>query len=163
MPFARTIWNEHTRVVIKSGAKGQNFKFTDDHFIKQIHAALKIEVNEVGSQGSVTKKKITPFGFIIQSGKFEGPCEEQQVSTFRTDGTLIKAINISLGCDCPSECEGCFDFSSIKWSDDTHFSVQNEKTEVIKQLADDQCETKKIMTKVKYEIRSNGMIKSNQK
>ena len=160
LPFARKVWNEHTSVVIQSSPQKQNSTSTDEHFIKQIHAALNIKVDEFGTPIGISKKKTTPFGLIIQSARFEGPCEDKQVSTFDQDGKLIKALNIPLGCDCPSECEDCFDFSSIKWIDSTHFSVRNEKVEVIKQLADDQCETKKSVTEVKYEIHSNGLIKS---
>ena len=176
LKFSGKVWKKYTPIVIQADGSHQTRfilekrknkqggkKLTDAHFIKQIHAALKIQVDEFSPGVSISEKQAMPFGFLIKSSRFEAACQANQVSTFTTDGTLIKAVEISLGCDCPSECEGCFDFASMKWTNKTSFFVKREVTHVVKQLPNDQCKTKVVSTKTTYTIQKDGKIKKSNK
>ena len=125
--------------------------------------ALNIEADEFSGPGSIKLKRVTPFGLVTESARFYAACQEQYVSTFREDGTVIKAMLASSECDCPSECEGCAGSSTLKWIDDMHFSVTTTTVLLVKQLANDQCETKQSVTEVTYEIRPNGMIRESKR
>ena len=159
LPFALKTWNTHTSVILNR----QKGSLSDEQVLKQISTSLNIVNDGFGSPLSIDEKTLTAFGWTIKSGRFDGPCFNKQVSTFNREGKLIKAVQISLGCDCPSECEGCSVSSSIKWTDRAHFSVETKEIRVIKEITDEECETKEIVTEVKYEIEAEGMIKEIKK
>ena len=69
-----------------------------------------------------------------------------------------------LGCDCPSDCEGCAPIKSVHWFDSTHFYIKRREVIVLntnEELASldiDECDTRIIYTKKDFSININGKI-----
>ena len=144
----------------------------DAFFIKQIHARLMgDEDSEEAMDRSVTIKnrRTIPAGFVLESLSFgPAPCEEFQISTFAKDGTLIDFLPLVLGCDCPSECEGCYDWKTVHWTDDTHFAVKREATHITNTAEElaargyENCDTEVIHTRIDYEVAADGRNKAGE-
>ena len=130
---------------------------TDEESIR-IRAVLKI-----------TNKRPFKNGFIVETDASMGnPCETVQIHTFSVTGEHLQMEEFVLGCDCPSECEGCFDWKSIEWIDNTHFNLERKLTVVLNtdaEIADmdyDECDTKLRYSRTPYEILSDGTIKKGK-
>ena len=130
---------------------------TDEESIR-IRAVLKI-----------TNKRPFKNGFIVETDASMGnPCETVQISTFSANGEHLQMEEFVLGCDCPSECEGCFDWKNIEWIDNTHFNLERKLTVVLnsdEEIADmdyDECDTELRYSRTPYEILSDGTIKKGK-
>jgi hypothetical protein len=113
----------------------------------------------------ITNKRAFKNGFIVETDASMGnPCETVQIHTFSKTGKHLQMEEFVLGCDCPSECEGCFDWKSIHWIDDTRFYLERELTLVLNDGEDgpemeyDMCDTEVRYSRTPYEIRSDGTI-----
>ena len=75
----------------------------------------------------ITNKRAFENGFILETDASMGnPCETVQIHTFSKTGKHLQMEEFVLGCDCPSECEGCFDWKSFEWIDNTHFNLERK-------------------------------------
>ena len=113
----------------------------------------------------ITKKKIVPSGCIVESFSYGGaPCENFQISSFNKNGKIIQTLPLLLGCDCPSDCEGCAPTKSVHWFDSTHFYIKRREVIVLnthEELASldiDECDTRIIYKKKDFSININGKI-----
>ena len=144
-----------------------NFDFPSDSvLIKEILSAAN---GEYYFTLEITNKRLFDHGFIIETdGSLVAPCEVVQISTFSTTGEHLQTEEFVLGCDCPSECEGCFDWKSIEWIDNTHFNLERKLTvvlnsdEEIAELDYDECNTEVRYSRTSYEIRNDGVIKAGK-
>jgi hypothetical protein len=117
----------------------------------------------------ITQKKIVPSGVIVESFSYgSAPCENFQISSFNKNGKIIQTLPLLLGCDCPSDCEGCAERKTIHWLDDTRFFIKQRDVIVLntnEELASldiDECDTKVIYTKKDFSITANGKIEYQQ-
>ena len=140
----------------------------DSILMSQIIASIALDgfsIEAIRQTINITKKRDIASGFVLETEAFSGaPCEQIQISSFDKNGTLIQALPLTLSCDCPSACEGCFDWKSVHWTNDTHFYVKREHTIVLNTNEnpgefDDECETEVLYSKTEYEIQSTGEIK----
>ena len=113
----------------------------------------------------ITQKKIVPSGCIVESFSYGGaPCENFQISSFNKNGKIIQTLPLLLGCDCPSDCEGCAPTKSVHWFDSTHFYIKRREViilntnEELASLDIDECDTRIIYTKKGFSININGKI-----
>ena len=113
----------------------------------------------------ITQKKIVPSGCIVESFSYGGaPCENFQISSFNKNSKIIQTLPLLLGCDCPSDCEGCAPIKSVHWFDSTHFYIKRREVIVLntnEELASldiDECDTRIIYTKKDFSININGKI-----
>jgi len=117
----------------------------------------------------ITNKRAFKNGFIVETDASMGnPCETVQISTFSANGEHLHMEEFVLGCDCPSECEGCFDWKSIEWIDNTHFNLERKLTVVLNTDAEisdmdyDECDTELRYSRTPYEILPNGSIQKGK-
>lgn len=117
----------------------------------------------------ITKKKIVPSGCIVESFSYGGaPCANFQISSFNKNGKIIQTLPLLLGCDCPSDCEGCAPTKSVHWFDSTHFYIKRREVIVLntnEELASldiDECDTRIIYKKKGFSINANGKIEYQQ-
>jgi len=91
------------------------------------------------------------------------------VSSFDRNAKIIQVVPLTLGCDCPSECEGCEWQKSIDWQDNTHFNINEEATNVLNsneelaRLNYEDCDTKTTYSKTACSIDGQGAINIGQK
>ena len=117
----------------------------------------------------IKNRRLGPLGFVIETDAQSGaPCEEVQVSSFDVNANLVQVLPITLGCDCPSECEGCVSYRSVHWLDNTHFYIKKVSVIVLdsndgaSNLNEYDCDTKTIYKKSDGEIMPNGAIKISE-
>ena len=117
----------------------------------------------------ITNKRAFEKGFIVETDASMGnPCETVQIHTISSTGEHLQMEEFVLGCDCPSKCEGCFDWKSINWIDNTHFNLERKLTVVLNTDAEIsdmdyyECDTELRYSRIPYEILSDGTIKKGK-
>lgn len=117
----------------------------------------------------ITQKKTVPSGYIVESFSYgSAPCENFQISSFNKKGKIVQTLPLILGCDCPSDCEGCAERKTIHWFDDTHFYIKRRDVivlntnEELSSLDIDECDTKTVYSKKVFSINANGKIEYQQ-
>ena len=118
----------------------------------------------------INNTRYCPSGFVIETSSQGGaPCEQIQVSSFDRNAKIIQVMPLTLGCDCPSECEGCEWQKSIDWQDNTHFNITEESTNVLNsneelaRLNYEDCDTKTTYSKTACSINGQGAINIGHK